>query len=73
MITITQVNKVIQEELNRTTDPSVKNALAVVQKRITDIENTDINALINALKASDDAERKSLEQKWNSTNLFNLK
>jgi hypothetical protein len=73
MITITQVNKVIQEELNRTTDPSVKNALAVVQKRITDIENTDINALIIALKASDDAERKSLEQKWNSTNLFNLK
>ena len=66
MISGTQVNNVIQEELNRTSDPRVKTVLTRVQKRIQDIENGDLNALINAIKDSDEAERESLEQKWNS-------
>jgi hypothetical protein len=73
MISGTQVNNVIQEELNRTSDPRVKTVLTRVQKRIQDIENGDLNALINALKDSDEAERESLEQKWNSSNIFKVK
>ena len=73
MISGTQVNNVIQEELNRTSDPRVKTVLTRVQKRIQDIENGDLNALINALKDSDEAERESLEQKWNSTDIFKVK
>jgi hypothetical protein len=73
MISGTQVNNVIQEELNRTNDPRVKTVLTRVQKRIQDIENGDLNALINALKVSDEAERESLEQKWNSSNIFKVK
>lgn len=73
MISGTQVNNVIQEEMNRTNDPRVKSVLSRVQKRIQDIDNGDLNALINALKASDDAERASLEQKWNSTDIFKVK
>ena len=73
MISGTQVNNVIQEELNRTSDPRVKTVLTRVQKRIQDIENGDLNALINALKVSDEAERESLEKKWNSTDIFKVK
>jgi|GEM_PF-4262216 hypothetical protein len=73
MISGIQVNNVIQEELNRTNDPRVKSVLTRVQKRIQDIENGDLNALINALKDSDEAERESLEQKWNSSNIFKVK
>jgi hypothetical protein len=73
MISGIQVNNVIQEELNRTNDPRVKSVLTRVQKRIQDIENGDLNALINALKDSEEAERESLEQKWNSSNIFKVK
>ena len=72
MISGTQVNNVIQEELNRTSDPRIKNVLTRVQKRIQDIDNGDLNALINALKASDNADREKLEEKWNSSNIFKV-
>jgi hypothetical protein len=72
MISGTQVNNVIQEELNRTTDPRIKNVLTRVQKRIQDIDNGDLNALINALKASDNSDREKLEEKWNSSNIFKV-